>query len=154
MAKVNRFKPKVSPEIEDGQEVALVTEMEEIEDAITEEEDNSLTAEDSDVEVVSDSAPIGVAHIIPENTKEEVITTANSNDKVTANLEQPVVIEEVKMVETKNTTPIERNVKVRLAVNHTCCVGGIRYHFEKNKVYNVPLNVKTILAKADMLKPL
>lgn len=145
MARVSKFKPKVTPEVEEGQDVALVVENEEIEDAIT-EVDNSVLADEEDVEVVGDSAPTGVAHIILENTEKEVETTVNSTE-VTANLN------EVKLVD-NTKTPIERNVKVRLAVNHSCCVGGERYHFEKGKVYNIPQNVKTILARADMLRPL
>lgn len=50
--------------------------------------------------------------------------------------------------------PPERNVKVVLGCSHTCTIGGVRYHFEKGKQYNVPMNVKTILRQAGLLMPL
>lgn len=57
--------------------------------------------------------------------------------------------------EDKSTkTPIEKNVKIRTRVNHSCCIGGVRYHFEKGKQTNVPESVKAILLQADLLMPL
>lgn len=56
----------------------------------------------------------------------------------------------------KNTgkSPIERNVKVALIKNHSCTIGGVTYHFEKGKQYNVPQSVKTILKQAGLLSAL
>lgn len=57
--------------------------------------------------------------------------------------------------EDKSTkTPIEKNVKIRTRVDHSCCIGGVRYHFEKGKQTNVPESVKAILLQADLLMPL
>lgn len=57
--------------------------------------------------------------------------------------------------EDKSTkTPIEKNVKIRTKVNHSCSIGGVRYHFEKGKTVNVPESVKAILLQADLLMPL
>ena len=56
--------------------------------------------------------------------------------------------------EKSSKAPIEKNVKIRTRVNHSCCIGGVRYHFEKGKQTNVPESVKTILLQADLLMPL
>ena len=56
--------------------------------------------------------------------------------------------------EDKSSKPIEKNVKIRTKVNHSCCIGGVRYHFEKGKQTNVPESVKAILLQADLLMPL
>ena len=42
-------------------------------------------------------------------------------------------------------------VKVRLKQNHTCRIGSNRYSFEKKKTYDVPLNVKLVLERANLL---
>ena len=56
--------------------------------------------------------------------------------------------------EDKKSTPIEKNVKVCLKTKHSCFIGGVAYHFEKGKQYNVPASVKSILMQADLLMPL
>lgn len=56
--------------------------------------------------------------------------------------------------ENSSKAPIEKNVKIRTRVNHSCCIGGVRYHFEKGKQTNVPESVKAILLQADLLMPL
>lgn len=97
----------------------------------------------------------------PVAEAEETIPTVNEEDSVT------VVTTEVSPVEeTKETTPvvtfedkspktpIEKNVKVRLKTDHSCTIGGVRYHFVKGKHTNVPESVKSILLQADLLMPL
>lgn len=50
--------------------------------------------------------------------------------------------------------PPPKNVKVRLRQDHTCTIGGEKYALKKNMVYPVPLNVKVILERANLLKNL
>lgn len=45
----------------------------------------------------------------------------------------------------------EKMVKIRLREKHFCNIGGTPYHFKKNEVYTVPLNVKRVLMEADLL---
>ena len=45
----------------------------------------------------------------------------------------------------------EKMVKIRLRKKHFCNIGGTPYHFKKNEVYTVPLNVKRVLMEADLL---
>lgn len=61
---------------------------------------------------------------------------------------------EVQFEDTQTKTAPERLVKVSLTENHTCSIGGERYHFVKGKQYNVPESVKTILKQAGLLMPL
>lgn len=45
-------------------------------------------------------------------------------------------------------------VKILPKTNHTCVIGGVRYTLKKGVQQNVPLDVKSILTKADLLLPL
>ncbi len=45
-------------------------------------------------------------------------------------------------------------VRIKLLHAHSCVIGGERYSFEKGKVYNVPPDVKRILANAGLLTAL
>ena len=60
--------------------------------------------------------------------------------------------EKVKEAEVKIVNPLkEKMVKIRLREKHFCNIGGTPYHFNKNEVYTVPLNVKRVLMEADLL---
>ncbi len=45
-------------------------------------------------------------------------------------------------------------VRILPRTDHSCVIGGVRYTLTKGVQQNVPLNVKEILAKADLLLPL
>ena len=123
------FKPKASSNIIDG-----ATPVEEQIPVAPVEEENAVENATSPVEEGTPATPVAE---VPE-TKDEVSTA-------------PVVtFDENK----SNKAPIEKNVKIRTRVNHSCCIGGVRYHFEKGKQTNVPESVKTILLQADLLMPL
>lgn len=47
-----------------------------------------------------------------------------------------------------------KNVKILPKVDHTCVIGGERYTLKSGVQQNVPLEVKNILTKADLLSPL
>ena len=61
---------------------------------------------------------------------------------------------EVQVVAEEITNAPQKMVKVLMASNHKCFVGGEWYYLLKDKYYNVPENVKAILLKANKLKPL
>lgn len=80
-----------------------------------------------------------------ENTPDVVIVTPPENpedEKVTADL-TPVA-----------TAKAQSNVKVATNRDHTCSIGGIRYNFYKGKQQSVPVAVKEILLKSNLLLPL
>ena len=63
--------------------------------------------------------------------------------------------ETVKEAEVKIVNPLkEKMVKIRLREKHFCNIGGTPYHFKKNEVYTVPLNVKRVLMEAGLLTSL
>ena len=63
--------------------------------------------------------------------------------------------EKVKEAEVKIVNPLkEKMIKIRLREKHFCNIGGTPYHFEKNEVYTVPLNVKRVLMEAGLLTSL
>lgn len=50
--------------------------------------------------------------------------------------------------------PKEQNVRVRLRVNHRCCIAMERYDFKAGQTYVVPPNVKRILSERGLLSAL
>ena len=123
------FKPKASSNIIEG-----VTPVEEkIPMTPVEEEKVSEPTSTFDVQ---ETPVTEVAEVTEKET--EVPNTAS-----------PVTFEDK-----SSKSPIEKNVKIRTRVNHSCCIGGVRYHFEKGKQTNVPESVKAILLQADLLMPL
>lgn len=46
------------------------------------------------------------------------------------------------------------NVRIRMRVDHKCCIAMERYDLKADKVYTVPENVKDILNRAGLLSPL
>ena len=124
------FKPKASSNIIEG-----VTPVEEQTNVTPVEEEK--VAEPTPTPAVQE-APATEAPKVPEKENEVAETTPT----VTFSKEK------------SSKAPIEKNVKIRTRVNHSCCIGGVRYHFEKGKQTNVPESVKTILLQADLLMPL
>lgn len=59
----------------------------------------------------------------------------------------------IEMPEQPKVAPMKM-VKVLMADNHKCCIGGEWYYLLKDKHYNVPENVKEILLRANKLRPL
>ena len=74
-----------------------------------------------------------------ESVAEEVTENAEAEEK--ANEAEVNIVNPLK----------EKMVKIRLREKHFCNIGGTPYHFKKNEVYTVPLNVKHVLMEADLL---
>ena len=108
--------------------------------------------------------PKASSNIIEGATPVEEVVTPVEQEEVVEATSEPAVLETTEVPDSKNEkvtfedkstkTPIEKNVKIRTRVNHTCSIGGVRYHFEKGKLTNVPESVKAILLQADLLMPL
>ena len=127
------FKPKASSNI--------------IEGATPVEETTVVAPTDEEKEVANTPAPV------EEETT--AVTSPEVPETETEPETQPETPAPAVTFEDKSTkTPIEKNVKIRTKVNHSCCIGGVRYHFEKGKQTNVPESVKAILLQADLLMPL
>lgn len=82
------------------------------------------------------------------------------NKKLTNNLkkkkeaEQQAVSEEVVLeVEEPKVAPVKM-VKILMNQDHKCFIGGEWYYLLKDKHYNVPENVKSILMRGNKLRPL
>lgn len=84
--------------------------------------------------------------IIIDDLKGKLKNTPKASSKNT----KDVVIEKV---EAPTKAPVKM-VKILVAKNHKCFIGGEWYYLLADKQYNVPQNVKEILAKANILKPL
>ena len=95
-----------------------------------------------------------------ETTPEVQIISGELETKLKSNLKKKVVEEpketlgEVQVVvEEPKETPVKM-VKILMACDHKCCIGGEWYYLLKDKHYNVPENVKAVLMEANKLKPL
>lgn len=82
------------------------------------------------------------------------------NKKLTNNLkkkketEQQAISEEVVLeVEEPKVAPVKM-VKILMNQDHKCFIGGEWYYLLKDKHYNVPENVKSILMRGNKLRPL
>ena len=95
-----------------------------------------------------------------EATPEVQIISGELETKLKSNLKKKVVEEpketlgEVQVVvEEPKVTPVKM-VKILMACDHKCFIGGQWYYLLKDKHYNVPENVKAVLMEANKLKPL
>ena len=95
-----------------------------------------------------------------EATPEVQIISGELETKLKSNLKKKVVEEpketlgEVQVVvEEPKVTPVKM-VKILMACDHKCFIGGEWYYLLKDKHYNVPENVKAVLMNANKLKPL
>ena len=61
---------------------------------------------------------------------------------------------DVKKATVDNSNKPNGNVKIRMRVDHKCCIAMERYDLKAGKTYTVPENVKEILNKAGLLSPL
>lgn len=136
---------------------------------LIEEEATDAKIEETTEETVTpvkeeESTPDVSTPIVEEEEPEQLKMTLDDEPKTETPKESPKeeTIEEKKSEEESVTftaktesKPIERMVKVRFAKKYDGCIGGTRYHFEKDDVANVSENVKRILNSAEgMLKPL
>ena len=95
-----------------------------------------------------------------EATPEVQIISGELETKLKSNLKKKVVeepketLDEVQVVvEEPKQIPVKM-VKILMACDHKCLIGGEWYYLLKDKHYNVPENVKAVLMEANKLKPL
>lgn len=95
---------------------------------------------------------------LKKNIQKEDLNNENTivvNDVITNETNTQEDNVEVAVVqEQKPKNAPERNVKVVLAKNHRCFIGGVWYDFIAGKQYNVPQNVKSILLSCGKLAPM
>ena len=95
-----------------------------------------------------------------EATPEVQLISGELETKLKSNLKKKVVEEPTEtlgevqvVVEEPKQIPVKM-VKILMACDHKCCIGGEWYYLLKDKHYNVPENVKAVLMEANKLKPL
>ena len=94
-----------------------------------------------------------------ESTPEVQIISGELETKLKGNLKKKVAeptedLGEVKVVVEQPVVNPVKMVKILMACDHKCCIGGEWYYLLKDKHYNVPENVKAVLMNANKLKPL
>ena len=92
--------------------------------------------------------------VTPVEEKEVVADEVTTLEEVEETTEKVEEVATVTFEEKESKKPAVKNVKICTKVNHSCFIGGVSYHFEKGKQYNVPESVKSILRQADLLMPL
>lgn len=86
-----------------------------------------------------------------EETKHEDTTEEEKPEKAPAEKKPEVQVDTTTIKE--QNKPME-NVKIRMAVDHSCVIAMERYELKAGKTYNVPRNVRNILNRNGLLKPL
>ena len=84
-----------------------------------------------------------------EATEEEVPTV-----EVTEQTEEPEVKVEVDTEVAKEEVHVKKDVRIRVARDHRCFIGGEMYDLKAGSCYNVPEFVKKTLNRAGILAPL
>lgn len=90
-----------------------------------------------------------VVEAITEATEEEVPTV-----EVTEQTEEPEVKVEVDTEVAKEEVHVKKDVRIRVARDHRCFIGGEMYDLKAGSCYNVPEFVKKTLNRAGILAPL
>ena len=102
------------------------------------EKENTIEA--SEIDVVEETK----SDVVVEEPTVVEVEEPSKTDDVEVTVEEPTI----------NTKKFNGNVKIRMRVDHKCCIAMERYDLKEGKVYTVPENVKNILNKAGLLSPL
>lgn len=111
--------------------------------------DGSVTTYDED------NNPVGTASAEEVKKAEESvsgITVDHTPPTKQLNEDAPKVEVNTSSAPDTSKKPEER-VRIRLRVDHNCCIAMEFYEFKAGKVYHVPKNVKRILNRAGLLAP-
>ena len=94
--------------------------------------------------------------VIPEEVEEVTETVENTLEVevVVEEPKQPEVVVDTKVAEVNMSNKPNGKVRIRMRVDHRCCIAMERYDLKAGETYLVPENVKTILNKAGLLAPL
>ena len=84
------------------------------------------------------------------NIEEKDVEADIPKEKVDSEEKESADKDAVKPVEVQTRKP--RMVLVKTLHDHKCTIGDVSYYFEKGKEMSVPVNVKMILAKQNILK--
>lgn len=87
--------------------------------------------------------------VVEATTEEEVPTV-----EVTEQTEEPEVKVEVDTEVAKEEVHVKKDVRIRVARDHRCFIGGEMYDLKAGSCYNVPEFVKKTLNRAGVLAPL
>ena len=118
----------------------------------TENEDGSVNVYNEDNEKVGTMSAEEVKKA-EENVSDIQIDPVTPTEQAN-NEHAPKVDVEVAPTGVDEKKKPEERVKIRLRVDHNCCIAMEFYEFKANKVYTVPKNVKRILNRAGLLAPL
>lgn len=104
--------------------------------------------------------PVTENEEVVEDTTVETQETETPEVEITeVEVETPNSVEadievDTKSAEVNTNNKPNGNVKIRMRVDHKCCIAMERYDLKAGKTYVVPSNVKNILNKAGLLAPL
>lgn len=115
----------------------------------TENEDGSVNENNEKVETMSADDIKKAEESVSDIQIDPVTPTEQANNE-----HAPKVNVEVAPTGVDEKKKPEERVKIRLRVDHNCCIAMEFYEFKANKVYTVPKNVKRILNRAGLLAPL
>lgn len=123
--------------------------------SVVEETKEQTTAPAAEVQDTSDD---GDADDAVESTEQTAAEEQDQNDgdtiaptiTVDTEVKKKDNDKKISVQKTKSTTTKEQIVRIKMARNHKCHIGGQWYYLEAGKYYNVPENVKRILVNSGM----
>ena len=113
-------------------------------------------AEETNIEV---ETPVEITEDVVEETVNTEVEVEETKEVEVPEVEVETPVAEDVVVDTKSaqvntSNKPNGNVKIRMRVDHKCCIAMERYDLKAGKTYVVPENVKRILNKAGLLAPL
>ena len=135
MAKLNKTKATETDVVETNVEATEMVE-----------ETNTTEVETDVVE----EAEVDTTEVEADTTEVDVETAV----EVETEVEKADVEVDTKSAEVSSNSRTSGNVKIKMRVDHKCCIAMERYDLKAGKTYVVPENVKRILNKAGLLAPL
>lgn len=108
-----------------------------------------VNKKDEETKVEVTTAVAEEEEVVEATTEEEVPTV-----EVTEQTEEPEVKVEVDTEVAKEEVHVKKDVRIRVARDHRCFIGGEMYDLKSGSCYNVPEFVKKTLNRAGILAPL
>lgn len=99
---------------------------------------------------------VTVAEDVEVSTEDTEAEVSENDTEVAENEAEDTATVVVDKASVKATAPAPKKsgiVKVTLSKDHRCTIGGVTWDFKKGEVYDVPTNVKSVLRRGDLLRP-
>lgn len=110
---------------------------------------NSEVSQEDTIEVI-DSTETSTAQTPDEQDDNTVLQMPEESELLESDEQDDITMPQITPVEV--TTKKEPMVTIKTLRFHRCTIGGVTYEFEKGVEQKVPMHIKMVLAKQNILK--